>query len=170
MSLERCENMTINLPEKVMTNILEIWNSKNITINVRDFQVPCWRHFYSIYLTLSCLKCQITHSIYTSQVDMCDDVTLNYTGKKEYQQVVWSNCNRLRVTFRECPEHNSLVGLEQMKSIYPDVSDAVDQFFLRFVGGVITSEVLIRLPGGFPTTTREADEWEAEHPHDIKFI
>ena len=58
--------------------------------------------------------------------------------------------------------------VSEMKTLYDDVDDTTDQFFLRFVKGVLTPEILIRLPGGFPTTSREADEWEAEHPHDVK--
>lgn len=101
---------------------------------------------------------------------MCEDVTLEFASPKEYQQVVWSNSHRLAVKFRDASEHNTVTGLDPMREIYSDVNDTVDQFFLRFVDGVLTPEVLIRLPGGFPTTHREADQWDAEHPDDIKFF
>lgn len=101
---------------------------------------------------------------------MCQDVILEFAGKEEYQQAVWSNCHRLAVNFRNAPEHNTVTGLDEMRKIYPDVNDTVDQFFLRFVNGVLTPEILIRLPGGFPSTHREADQWDAEHPHDVKLF
>ena len=99
---------------------------------------------------------------------MCEKVTLNFGSQRDYQQVVWSNTRNLSVNFRSASEHNTITGLDQMRQIVPDLNDTVDQFFLRFVDGVLTPEVLIRLPGGFPTTNREADLWDAEHPHDIK--
>jgi hypothetical protein len=155
-----------------MTNMVEIWKCKNVTINVRPqsaFTVSHQAAFKPPFLTLaSCV--QLSHPVLTAQVDMCEDVTINYASTKDYQQVVWSNSNRLAVNFKDGSEHNTVTGLAQMKVIYDDVQDTTDQFFLRFLKGVLTPEILIRLPGGFPTTAREADEWEAEHPHDIKIF
>lgn len=33
---ESCNNVTIHAPEKIMTNMIEIWKSKNVTIHVRQ--------------------------------------------------------------------------------------------------------------------------------------
>lgn len=101
---------------------------------------------------------------------MCENVELNFRSPKDYQQTVWSNTQRLAVNFREAPEHNTVTGLEQMHALYPDVLPTTDQFFLRFIDGVLTPEVLIRLPGGFPTTHREADQWDALHPDEPKLF
>lgn len=118
--------------------------------------MPCW------------LPKQTSHAIYTAQIDICQDVGLTFENAKDYQQVVWSNCEDLSISFVQCPEHNLSTGLAKMKQVYSDVNDVVDQFFVRFVGEVLTEEVLIRLPGGFPTTDREATEWELQHPHAPK--
>jgi len=101
---------------------------------------------------------------------MCENLTLDFGSPKHYQQIVWSNSTNLTVNFRDASEHNTETGLGQMRQILPDLNETVDQFFLRFVDGVLTPEVLIRLPGGFPTTHREADLWDAEHPDDIKIF
>lgn len=43
-----------------------------------------------------------------------------------------------------------------MKEIHTDLNEKTDQFIVRFLEDKLTQELIVRLPGGYPTTEREA--------------
>lgn len=107
---------------------------------------------------------KIGTAIYTVQIDICTDIKLVFEKKDDYHQIVWAGVENLTVEFNRTPEHNLVTGLEQMKLAYPDLtlSDQIDQFIIRFLAdGKLTPEIIVRLKNGYPTTNREADEWDA---------
>ena len=48
-----------------------------------------------------------------------------------------------------------------------DISET-DQFTIRFVRGVLSSELIVRIAGGFATTVREDDEHVARQKRDLE--
>ncbi|XP_049849902.1 uncharacterized protein LOC126320452 [Schistocerca gregaria] len=135
--VENCDNVTIMLNEKVMTNIVELWKCKDVTIHIDT-------------------------AIYTIQLDICNNVKLLFSHKDNYHQVVWAGVDDLSIEFQKASEHNMQTGLRQMKEIYTDLNDEIDQFIIRFLDDKLTSEQVVRLSNGYPTTKREADEWDAQ--------
>jgi hypothetical protein len=97
-------------------------------------------------------------------LDICKNVKLVFEKKEDYHQIVWAGVDTLTVEFNRSPEHNLVTGLEQMKAAHPDLTlnDQIDQFIIRFLpDGKLTPELIVRLANGYPTTNREADEWDA---------
>lgn len=134
---EYCENSTIVLNNKVITAVGEVWRCTGCTI-----------------------KCNTSMKAF--QMDHCSDMTLGYSKRENFHQVVWAACNRFHVLFDDISGSNMTVGMEEMKKIHPDVKEDVDQFIMRFVGGKLLCELIVRLENGFPTTEREAAEWDRE--------
>lgn len=95
------------------------------------------------------------------QVDICKNIKLNYSDIDFYHQVVWAGVEDLDIAFQKHPDHNLLTGLVHMKEEYEDLNEEIDQFIIRFVGGKLLSEQIVRLANGYPTTVREADEYDA---------
>jgi len=59
-------------------------------------------------------------------------------------------------------------GFEHMKTLYPDINDQTDQFIVRFVEGKLLTEQVVRLQNGFPTTEREAKEFDDKQAKEEK--
>ena len=49
-----------------------------------------------------------------------------------------------------------------MKEKHPDLKEETDQFYVRFINNVLLQELMIRLPGGYPSTEREQAFFDAE--------
>lgn len=74
---------------------------------------------------------------------------------------MWAGVNDLSIEFpTKHSEHNLLTGLKQMNEEYDDLNEEIDQFIVRFVDGKLISEQVVRLSNGYPTTNREADEYD----------
>jgi len=144
--IEDCRDLVVTLNDKVMTNVIELWKCENVTVNVGT-------------------------AVYTVQIDICKDIKLVYEKKEDYHQIVWAGVDNLTIEFNRTPEHNLVTGLEQMRAAHPDLtlSDQIDQFIIRFLAdGKLTPELIVRLANGYPTTNREADEWDAQQAQKEK--
>jgi hypothetical protein len=138
--IEDCRDLVVTLNEKILTNVIELWKCENVTVNVGT-------------------------AVYTVQLDICKNVKLVYEKKEDYHQVVWAGVDDLTIEFNRTPEHNLVTGLEQMKAAHSDltINDQIDQFIIRFLAdGKLTPEIIVRLANGYPTTNREADEWDEQ--------
>lgn len=111
------------------------------------------------------MELKVGTAVYTVQIDICSDIKLVFEKKDDYHQIVWAGVENLDVQFNRTPEHNLVTGLAQMRVAHPDLtlSEEIDQFIIRFLDdGKLTPEIIVRLPGGYPTTNREADAWDAQ--------
>jgi hypothetical protein len=105
----------------------------------------------------------VNTAVYTVQIDVCKNIKLTFERKDDYHQVVWAGVEDLAIEFNRTPEHNLLTGLAQMKLEHADLNEQIDQFIIRFLAdGKLTPEMIVRLANGYPTTNREADEWDAQ--------
>ena len=51
-----------------------------------------------------------------------------------------------------------------------DYKENFDQFIVRYVEGKLTQELVVRLPNGFPTTDREADDYDRRQEKNNKLF
>lgn len=94
---------------------------------------------------------------------MCKDIKLTFSDTKFYHQVVWASVHDIDIEFLNHPEHNLSTGFEQVTKEYDDLKEETDQFIIRFLNGKLLSELIVRLSNGFPTTDREADDFDERH-------
>jgi len=66
----------------------------------------------------------------------------------------------LAISFCDSPGDNLITGYEQKKVDIPDLNPESDQFILRFLEDKLKDELVVRLQNGYPTTEREADEFD----------
>lgn len=130
--VERCTNFKLQLDGHIKTETLEIWRCENAHL-------------------------QINVPIKTLQADLSKKLSLVYKSKEIYGSLVWSGIYDLSLKVGD-DVHES--GYEQMKVEYPDINDQFDQFIVRYLNGTLTAEQIVRLKNGFPTTEREAKEFD----------
>lgn len=139
--IESCRNSRISIAGLVMTNTVEIWKCDNTHLNIAS-------------------------KVATIQADMCETLHVNYARRELMFQIVWMGINALHVNFEKESEHSLSTGydhmVEQMQQENPNMvlSKTIDQFVVRFVQGKLKSEQMVRLENGFPTTEREAIEFD----------
>lgn len=159
--IEGCKNCRIALNGKIITNSAELWKCDNVEV-------------------LSNVKLAM-------QLDLSRQVTLRYAKAQDMVQLVWAGMDDMKVEFEDdeevteeitseqqqegeaakktitrkrAPHHT---GLARVREQYAgDVNAELDQFIVRFVGGKLLEERIVRLANGFPTTDREADQFDAE--------
>ena len=49
-----------------------------------------------------------------------------------------------------------------------NIDEKIDQFIVRYVKGKLIQEQIVRLDNGFPTTEREADEFDKQKERNDK--
>lgn len=148
--IEGCNNVTLNIHDgsRVLTQVLEAWNNTgDLTINSEA-------------------------SIKTYQIDLSEKVILNVSKREHFQQIVWATTQHLHLNVQDNDtEHKS--GLHLVKQYNPIVDDRIDQFIVRFLKNKITlkeelrEEMLVRLDNGFPTTEREAKDFDRRQEDNL---
>eukprot|EP00808_Paulinella_micropora_P030626 g21990.t1 len=132
--VENCTDCTIAVNENVLTNTIEAWKGKNLTIN----------------LTVECK---------TIQLDMLDNVKVNYSKVAHLGCLIWNQLENFGMSFADSKERSHTSGLKECKAKWED-SNEVDQFIVRLHEGKILEERCIRLKNGHLSTEREAIEWD----------
>ena len=74
----------------------------------------------------------------------------------------------LSLSFDDAPEHKLLTGFNEMKSQYPNIVEDIDQFITRFHKDKLLTEQIVRLKNGYPTTEREAAEFDRKQEEAIQ--
>jgi len=141
--IEGCKQCKITLNGHVKTEILEIWRCDDFV------------------LTLNTV-------IRTLQADICSNIQMHF-GKAEYLgQLVWAGLKNLVIDFEDSPENNMKTGLEEMAKEVADLNPETDQFIARFLEGKLKQELIVRLENGFPTTEREANDFDEKAKHNAE--
>ena len=124
----------------------------------------------------------------TVQLDACTDFSIEFLHKECYRMVVWAGCENLTVgvrhaTLEAADAHGTSVarkstaaegtaaaesaaewtvrtGLTEMRKEFQNLRADIDQFKIHFVGDRLLNERVVRLNNGFPTTQREADDYD----------
>lgn len=134
--IEGCRRCKVDLKGRIITNIVEIWKCADFTMDV-------------------------TATVKTLQLDICRNLTLNFESRDRIHDIVWAGVYNLNITIKNEPATPAFVsGYDQMKVEHPDLSPITDQFYVRNIDGKLTSEIVIRLANGYPSTEREAQEFD----------
>jgi len=133
--IQDCNDCVFNFNGPITTGYIELWRCSNITVNIGT-------------------------QVGTMQLDLSENIKLNYIHKKYLVSVVQAGVKNLNIEFADDPELNLLTGIQVLRDKFEDVDDNFDQFITRFVDKVLTTEILIRTQGGYPTTERELKEIE----------
>jgi len=132
--IEGCHQCKIFLNAQIKTEVVEIWKCDSATL-------------------------MINSAVKTLQADLSKDLAFRYARKESFSQIIWGGVYGLAVSFLDS-EDSLQSGFEHMKEAYPDINDQTDQFIVRFVEGKLLTEQVVRLKNGFPTTEREAKEFD----------
>jgi len=137
--IESCHNTVFHLNSMIFTNTIEIWKCNGSSLFI---------------------DCRAS----TIQADLCNTLNIEYSKKELMDRIVWCAMEDLNVGFKIPEEHQNLkfsTGFQQMKAQIEDLNRDIDQFIIRILDDKIHQEQIVRLPGGFPTTEREAQEFDA---------
>jgi len=140
LQLEGCTQCTVTVLAKLLTETLEVWESTALTVSLRS-------------------KCA------TVQVDACADLRLQYGKVDFFDRVMHTGPRALRLSFDDEPQLDCTLEMEQLAREQPEgfvLDEQTDQFITRRVRAAdeLTTELVIRLCNDFPTTEREAKEFE----------
>lgn len=134
--IEDCHDCTFTFNDQVITGVFEVWKCENSTI-----------HFNTKALTV--------------QADLNKNVHFVYRERPFFHFLVWAGCEDMLVRFIK--ENQELpTGLSILAKLFPDLIPDVDQFKVSFVNDKLITERIVRLPGGYPSTDREADAFDAQ--------
>jgi hypothetical protein len=142
--IEGCTGCRVTLKGRVITNVVEAWKCENFGLTINT-------------------------DVKTLQLDMCKKINLQYQSKDRFHQIVWSAVHDLSLLFSdEAHLPPFITGFDHMQKQYPDLHPEIDQFIIRDLSGKITSEQVVRLSNGYPTTEREASEFDAQSEKNEK--
>jgi len=119
----------------------------------------------------------------TVQLDACTDFNIEFLHRECYRMVVWAGCENLTVSVRHATldaadaaatsvakrdpsaevaaaEWVVKTGMTEMRKEFANLRADIDQFKVHFVGDRLLNERVVRLNNGFPTTQREADDYD----------
>jgi len=143
--IESCTNLKVTFNSIVTTSTAEVWKCDNVSLSV---------------------NCKLE----TIQVDLSKTITVDFRRRDMIHQVVWAGVTDIKVSIPDGSGGKETVssGVTQMKEVYPDLQEQTDQFMIRVVETKLTSEALVRLENGFPTTEREARAFEEREQRNKK--
>ncbi|PRP87338.1 hypothetical protein PROFUN_01600 [Planoprotostelium fungivorum] len=143
--LEGCNNIKVVFKKKVITGLVDIWKCNNVTFE-SDVKIG------------------------TLQVDICKGVTGVFKSKDLFSQCVWAGVFDLNLSFQDS-DQKLTTGFDVMKKEHHSsmaLNEQVDQFIVRFVKEKLTSELIVRLSNGFPTTEREARDFDRRQEENTR--
>jgi len=146
--VQGCKDCRFVFQARVVTSVVELYQCQNIS-------------------------CDLHTQVKTMQVDMCDDVDLVFHSHDNFQSIVWAGAERIKATLHS-EEHGLLShssGFQQIMQLYPTITEeqkTIEQLIVRCVSGKLLEERLIRLANGFPTTEREAKEFNRKQEMNMQ--
>jgi hypothetical protein len=143
--IEGCTNTKVTLQGHIITEIIEAWKCD-------DFNLIC------------------NTSVKTLQLDLCKKFNLRYQNRDRFHQVIWSGVYDLSLGFDDEAQPPFVTGFAHVQASgeFPDLQHDIDQFIIRSLNGKITNEQVVRLANGYPTTEREAQEFDTQKEKNEK--
>lgn len=136
--IEGCRRTKIHLHSRILTNIVETWKCSDVLLNIQA-------------------------EVKTLQLDLCRKLETKFSTRTMLPNIVWAGVYDLSIAFDDEPNTTPLVtGFDHMKPNYPDLNPIYDQFIMRLLKDEIVSEQVVRLANGYPTTEREAQEFDTQ--------
>jgi len=134
--IEGCRRTKVHLHSRIITNIVEAWKCADFLLNVQT-------------------------DVKTLQLDICRKFDTKFVTRTSLPNITWAGVYDLTIAFDDeptAPPH--VTGYDHMKPEYPDINPIHDQFIMRMTKGEILTEQVVRLANGYPTTEREAQEFD----------
>jgi len=141
--IESCVNTKITFDKKIITNMIEVWKCEGVNLFVNT-------------------------DIGTFQVDLCKNLAIQMKSMQMFKSLVWAGAHDLSLSFEDSTEHKLNTGFAQMQTQYPDLNEHTDQFIVRFIKGKLLTEQIVRLKNGYPTTEREAAEFDKRQEENLQ--
>jgi len=142
--IENCRRTKVHLHSRILTNIVEAWKCVDFLLNVQT-------------------------DVKTLQLDICRKFDTKFVTKSNLPNITWAGVYDLSIAFDDEPNTPPLVtGYDHMKPQYPDINPIHDQFIMRVMKDEIVSEQVVRLANGYPTTEREAQEFDTQKEKNEK--
>lgn len=105
------------------------------------------------------------------QLDLSSGVQLEWANGELFQDVVMAGSERVRIGFGDgvstegsdfdVDGKSICIGLKELKEkMFPGLDEKIDQFIVRIVKEKVLVERVIRLQNGFPSTEREARQFD----------
>lgn len=103
--------------------------------------------------------------VLTIQIDQCSTTRFNFPNPEHFKMIVWAGCEGLEV----CAGDKSIrTGLTEMSKEFQNLRPDIDQFKIHMRLGEIINERIMRLDNGYPTTHREAGEFDKRQEANIQ--
>ncbi|KAH3758891.1 hypothetical protein Pelo_9302 [Pelomyxa schiedti] len=138
--LQGCTGLQLHIVGKVITSTMEIFHCEGV-------------------------KAVMSGQVHTVQADMNRDLDLAFPDKETFRMIVWAGCYNFKI---QVGEFELLTGFDIMKSQYKNLREDISQFKISMVHDKLMSERVVRLDNGFPTTKREADEFDRRQEENIQ--
>jgi len=136
--IEGCRRTNVHLHSRIATNVVEAWKCADFLLNVQT-------------------------DVRTLQLDICRKFTTKFVTRDQLPNITWAGVYDLTIAFDdEADKQPHITGFDHMKPQYPDINPIHDQFIMRHVKGEILTEQVVRLSNGYPTTEREAKEFDTQ--------
>lgn len=140
LQIEQCTRVTLQLAAKLLTETIEVWDSRECSLRLGS-------------------------KASTVQVDGCDTLSLTYATAEYFDRVMHTGPRGLQLSFGDAPQLNETLHMDELVKAQPEgftLDERTDQFITRRVGAAdcLSTELVIRLCNDFPTTEREAKEFE----------
>jgi hypothetical protein len=136
--IDSCKNTKVYLKGRILTNVVEVWKCEDFHLAVQT-------------------------DVKTLQIDLCKKFNIHYDNKDLLHSIVWCGVYDLQISFAD-NEPGLLTGFEHMQSelSHLQLNSDIDQFIIRYLQGKLTTEQVVRLSNGYPTTDREANEFDTQ--------
>jgi len=136
--IEGCRRCSVTLKGRILTNIVEVWKCADV-------------------------KMGVAADVRTLQLDICRNLDLNFATRDHLHNIIWAGVYNLSIGFEDEPATPLYVsGFDQMKEKHDDLNPIHDQFIVRIRDKEISAEQIVRLANGYPTTEREAQEFDSQ--------
>jgi len=144
--IEGCRRTKVHLHSRIITNIVEVWKCADFLLN-----------------------CQA--EVKTLQLDICRKIDTKFATRDALPNIVWAGVYDLTISFDdEADKAPYVTGYDHLKPSYPDLNPIHDQFIMRIMKGEIVPEQVVRLANGYPTTEREAQEFDTQKEKNEKNV
>ncbi|KAI3634898.1 hypothetical protein MIR68_007279 [Amoeboaphelidium protococcarum] len=151
--VEGCKNFSISLAGRIITHTLEVWKCEgNVNVLVQEGT-----------------------SVQTMQLDLCPgNTTIEYEDSEDFNRLIWSAMGDFKLTFKSHPQHVLETSSRKMADRNSDIKVDSDQFIVRMLKNKLNqseellNELIVRLENGFPTTEREARQFELRQEANLQ--
>tara|TARA_B110001452_G_scaffold248150_2_gene234676 strand:- start:1352 stop:3019 length:1668 start_codon:yes stop_codon:yes gene_type:complete len=157
--VKRCEDCEILLPENATAIKVQMQDCKRCVLTIRGKVITETLELWE------CEACRVTvgSRLATIQVDACHDLALAFAKAEYFDRVMSAGLHAGKLSFDDAPQLGTpKIDFASLCAERGDetISDRTDQFITRLVGDAVLTELIIRLCNDFPTTEREAKEFE----------